>query len=349
MNHPARFTAEGSVPLINCEGTAFTCGEQLGIAWQHALRKNAGRAKGRWTPWWWKGRGGVVADLVETIAPHLVDIHRGLAKGAGIAEELCAPSPITQPLEDCTSFAVHQDQTLDGHAITGQTKDTGQQRTSFYQVVRLRPTDAPGFLTLTYPGELFGYGFGSTGMSLFRNALYVTPQRPGGVLPLDAFGLLALFSHTLEDVIEMARRHGVRTVAHSVAADASGRVVGLEMCQGETEIIKGRDGLYAHANHTVSPRFQSLESDTDAATQRAGASEHRQRRLYELLEQDRGRLTPQLMLRHLSDHANHPLSICCHRDRDYHTTAAVVAEPGRGLLHVTRGPPCQNWPVTYRL
>ena len=64
---------------------------------------------------------------------------------------------------------------------------------------------------------------------------------------------------------------------------------------------------------------------------------------------NRGRLTPQIMLQNLSNHENYPLSICSHRDKEYHTTACVIAEPTRGLLHVARGAPCQNWPVTYKL
>jgi hypothetical protein len=132
-------------------------------------------------------------------------------------------------------------------------------------------------------------------------------------------------------------------------ADPTGRGVGLELCQGEVEVIEGRAGLYAHGNHTVSAKLKHRVTDKDRDEERGGASAHRQSRLYELMEQNRGRLTPQLMFQNLSDHANFPLSICSHRSEEYHTSAAVVVEPSRGLLHVTRGAPCQNWPTTYRL
>lgn len=349
MNRPARFSPEGEVPFLNIEGTAYECGLQLGIAWYHALRENAALARDWWTPWWWKGRGGKAADLVEKIAPHLVDIYRGMAEGAGIDESVCGYARIAAPREACTSFGVHKDLTTDGAAISGQTKDTSLGRTYFYQVLRLKPKDAPGFLTLTYPGELLGHGFAETGMSLFRNTLYVTPTQRGGALSFDAFGLLTLLARDLDSAIAMTRSHGVRLVAHAAVADASGRTVGFELCQGDLEIIEARDGLYAHANHAVGASFRPRETESDRVNHQAGASEHRQQRLYELMEPDRGRLTPQLMLRNLSDHANYPQSICCHRERDYHTTACVIAEPTRGLLHVTRGAPCQNWPTTYRL
>lgn len=34
---------------------------------------------------------------------------------------------------------------------------------------------------------------------------------------------------------------------------------------------------------------------------------------------------------------------------DMLTAAAVVAEPVRGKLHVVRGNPCANWPVTFTI
>ncbi|MBI4027242.1 MAG: hypothetical protein HY360_19815 [Verrucomicrobia bacterium] len=355
-----RYSPEGNVPLLSFEGSSFECGQQLGLAWQHSLKLNAAAAKGRWIPWWWKGRGGIAAAMVARVAPHLVDLIRGMAAGAGIDESLCGYSPIAAPLgpehpgmgglESCTSFAIHPDQTLDGHAISGQTKDTGFHRTSFYQVLRLKPNDAPGHLTLTYPGELLGHGFAQTGMSLFRNSLFATPRKKSAAkLSFDAFGLLALFSRRLDDVIEMARRHRVQTVAHITVAEASGQTAGFEFCDGRMQIIPARKGIYAHANHVVGGKLKPLENAGDRKTSAAGASSRRQKRLYELMEQNRGRLTPQIMLQNLSDHENYPLSICAHRDKESHTTACVIAEPTRGLLHVTRGAPCQNWPITYRL
>jgi len=216
-------------------------------------------------------------------------------------------------------------------------------------VLRVKIAYGPGYLTVTYPGEFFGHGFASPGTSVFRNSLFVTTTGTGGELPYDAFGLLALFSKSVDEVAEVAQRHGVRTVGHVSVSEASGRTVGFELCQGRVELINGRNGLYAHSNHTVSPALRALVTEKDTEAERDSASQHRERRLYELMEQERGRLTPQIMLRCLADHAGYPLSICRHHSRRSHTTAAIVVEPSRGLLHVTRGNPCQNWPTTYTL
>ncbi|MBI4023594.1 MAG: hypothetical protein HY360_01345 [Verrucomicrobia bacterium] len=97
MKTAHRFAPEGTIPLLSFEGTSFDCGQQLGLAWQHSLKLNANAAKGRWPPWWWKGRGGIAANLVERVAPHLIDLIRGMAAGAGIDESLCGYSPIAAP------------------------------------------------------------------------------------------------------------------------------------------------------------------------------------------------------------------------------------------------------------
>ena len=76
---------------------------------------------------------------------------------------------------------------------------------------------------------------------------------------------------------------------------------------------------------------------------------HRGQQLRERLEADQGRLTPQLAYAALCDHSNFPTGICRHQGQDAWTASAVIVEPVKGLLHVTRGAPCQNWPRTYAL
>ena len=52
----------------------------------------------------------------------------------------------------------------------------------------------------------------------------------------------------------------------------------------------------------------------------------------------------------LADHSRYPRGICRHivgERTDMGTSAAVVAEPAKGRLHVVRGNPCCNWPVSY--
>ena len=78
----------------------------------------------------------------------------------------------------------------------------------------------------------------------------------------------------------------------------------------------------------------------------------RYNRLQELLNKEVdnvGKISPARSLQLLGDHENYPFSICRHNDGDIETTAAVVVEPAKRTLHVVRGNPCMNWPVSYTI
>jgi len=79
-------------------------------------------------------------------------------------------------------------------------------------------------------------------------------------------------------------------------------------------------------------------------------SRFREAHLRKLLNDERGRLTAAKAMMCLADHVGYPHSLCRHLiagEPRFCTTAAVVAEPTKGLLHVTRGNPCANWPASY--
>lgn len=336
----ARITPEGGVPFIDIEGTAAACGVRLGYAWAEALRYEATRMPDGARPWWKLKRFGA---LIDRFAPHLPTLFRGMAEGAGLPEDKVSTQTPVEPRGHCTSFAVQPAATLDGGPLAGQTKDTGGSRVFQYRVLRLKMSDAPSALTLTYPGWLFGHGFVEGGCAIFRNSLYAGEM--DGALPYDVWGLLALHCRSVDEVVEMTRQYGIAGRAHTTVLDAQGGVVGLEMGRGGLGVLKPKKGIYTHGNHVASP--QRLRRFEEYGSRERACSLHRQDRLREQLEADRGRLTAQLAWRALSDHTEYPMSICRHADNN--TTSAVVAEPARGRLHVARGCPCQNWPKTYQL
>jgi len=334
---------EGHVPLVSVEGTAYEAGVQLGYVWKEALTLMARRHEGERRAWWMERR---FEKLILRYAPHLPDLFRGMAKGAGLPpEQISHPAPVERTA-GCTSFALQPRVTLDRIPISGQTKDTGPGRWFQFQVLRLKLTDAPSMLTLTYQGWLFGHGFVEGGCAIFRNSLYV----PGGEgeLPFSVWGLLATHCRCVEDVVELTRRHPIYRSGHCTVADAQGGIVGLELGRGGPGVLRPKGGIYTHANAVVGLKRMQRHEKPEERFNRAN-SLHRESRLRERLAADRGRLTAQLALMAMTDHAGLPGSLCRHQAPHTFTTSAVVAEPTRGLLHVTRGNPCQNWPRTYSL
>ena len=337
---PKRHCPEGVIPLIDVEGTPYDAGVLLGYAWQEALKLTAQKRSSESVPWWADRR---FRKLIDRLAPHLPDLYRGMSKGAGVPEEQVTTPMTRSPL--CTSFAVKPSVTLDGIPISGQTKDTPLSQAFRYQVLRLKLKGAPSALTLTYPGWLFGHGFVQGGCSIFRNSLYAGPGK--GLLPYDIWGLLALHCPTVDEVAEFTREHGVLSPAHCTIADEHGGVIGIEMGKGGIAILKPKRGIYTHANAVVSGNRLRKHEATDEHF--AADSLHREGRLRANLEADAGRLTAQLAYMALCDHVGFPRSVCRHESDSRLTSSAVVAEPTRGLLHVSRGTPCQNWPKTYTL
>lgn len=337
-----RHAPEGAVPLIDVEGSAVECGRYLGHVWAEPIRLFASRCPAQSRSFWKDKR---FRKLVSKHAPHLPDLHQAMAKAAGVSEDQVGARA---PAEDsgCTSFAIQPRAAQDGIPISGQTKDTPVSRIFQYQVLRMKMSDAPSALTLTYEGWLFGHGFVQGGCSIFRNSLYAGDG--DGQLPYPAWGLLALHCESVDQVVQMTRDYGVAFGFHATVADEHGGIVGIEVTRNGTAFLRPKRGIYSHANAVLANKRSAKHEKCGPLFKRKD-SLHRQKRLYDRLTQQRGRLTSQLALIAMVDHDGYPTSLCRHQGPKATTGAAVVVEPTRGALHVTRGPPCQNWPHAYRL
>ena len=336
-----RVNAEGALPEVRCDGTACECGMILGSTWKEALTLGAERARSE-KPWWKDRR---YAKLISRIAPHLPDLYRGMAAGAGLPENSISTRAPDEKGE-CTAFALQPSATLDHGPISGQSKDVSMLRGMQLCVLRAKMTDAPSMLTLTYPGWLFGHGFVQGGTAIFRNSLYV--QTPETGLPFAVWGVLALHCRTVEDVIELVRRYGVQVAGHVSVADERGGVVGIEFGRGGAAFLRPKRGIYTHANCILHNKRLQRQEKEDKIFKRCD-SLNRTACLRDRLEADHGRLTAQLAYGAMCDHAGYPRSVCRHQSRSVMTASVVVVEPLRRLLHATRGLPCQNWPRTVSL
>jgi isopenicillin-N N-acyltransferase-like protein len=250
--------------------------------------------------------------------------------------------------EGCTSFGVSGTVTLDGQPIAGQTKDVGTDAAALYVVLRMRIAGGPTILVLAYPGEVLGLGLWSTGMSLFRNSLYSTGPSARGLAMVE-WCLLALAGSSVHDAVEIAQRHGIAGEGSHTITDSSGAACSVEYNAGGVGVLWAEDGIATHGNHPEAPATREHEDLTWEAGEREN-SRYRMHGLWRLLDIERGRLTAQRAMMALADHTYYPMGICRHwieGQPNAETVAAAVAEPTLGRLHVVRGQPCSNWPVTY--
>ena len=346
-----RARQDEGIPELRVRGTALEAGEQLGAAWARALQAEADTRPAGRTPWW---RHPLYARLVEQYAPHLPDLYRGMARGAGVPEDrvttgvpMAGAEQPSSPGGGCTSFAIAPGATLEGRPISGQTKDVSWQRGQQFQVLALEMDDSPHeALTLTYPGWLFGHGFVAGGCALFRNSLFV--ESPDRGMPYGVWGMLALHCPSVEEVMQLTRDYGVAQSFHVTVADEAGDLVGIEHGRTATDFLGLGQGIYVHANGVVRhPELLAIEADD--ANFRREDSRGRCQALQGNLEANQGRLSAPLCYAALMDHTGYPVSVCRHQSEAAMTSAAVIAEPVQRRLHVARGPVCQNWPRTHIL
>ncbi len=335
-----RAVPEGAVPLLSVQGSAYDCGRQYAelvaeLYPGHRRYLDALDDQLHMAP--------DVAKLFSDLAPHLEDVYRGMRDAAGPSQ---GQSDDEAPA-GCTSFGVSGQVTLDGAPISGQSKDTSAAKAMQYIVLRMRIAAAPTILTLAYPGEVLGYGMWTTGTSLFRNSLYSTAAAETG-LPMSQWGVLALAGESVGQAAELATRFGIRGSGNCLISDSAGRSVSVEFNAGGVSLLPARDGVCTHANHAEGENTSPFARDRGEPLN--SNSLYRMHGFYDLLAAERGRITPQRALMCLADHTQYPRGLCRHiigDNRDRGTSAVIIAEPTRGKVHVVRGNPCCNWPVTY--
>ncbi len=347
-----RLVPEGTVPVAAFEGTAEECGRQFG---EFTLEKYPGyRRQVDNAHRWFTGLSSLETKLLESGVPHILDLYRGLTDVCGppVAE---AQAP-TDGVWGCTSFGLSGSVTLDGHPISGGTRDVHMDKAYHHVVLRMRIKGAPAILMHTYPGNVLGLmGFWSTGMSIFSNSLYSSQEATDG-LASATWGYLALAGSSAQEAAEIAEKHGLLGSGNCLVSDPDGISLSVEHNGGGVSFIPAREGIATHANHPEGEKTAPLEPEEYATMETneaaRGDSRYRMHGLWDLFHAERGRLTAQKAMYILSDHTHYPLGICAHMINDNPergTTAAIIAEPSRGLLHATRSNPCSNWPVTFGL
>lgn len=338
-----RQISEGVIPLINVEGKGRDCGYEYGrlMLERYPHYTNYFHMALRL----WTNPDKTVLRLFEKYAPHIVDVYKGILEAV---KKTSLVVPTNNKVENCTSFSVSPNFTLDNIPISGQNKDTGINSIELYIILRMKVEDAPTILTLAYPGEILGYGMWSTGMTIFRNSLHSIGNQDG--LDMQLWGILALAQNNVHDAAELALKYGLRESGNVLISDKSGCSVNVEFNRGGVNVIEAKDGISVHANHPVGTDTFAYE-DYPNTTEKEN-SRFRMKHLRELLHAEKHRLTSQKAMQLLANHDEYPLGICRHiinNEPTTFTTAAIVADPTHGLLHVSRGNPCCNWPVSYKI
>jgi isopenicillin-N N-acyltransferase like protein len=351
-------------PLVEVSGTHHEMGCQIGEARREQVQHSIENAHVLLEQSYdsleltWKGariQARKYLPFAEERYPQYIDEMQGVAQGANVTFDdvmvLNAMEAVTMDalhLTRCTSFAVNEERTADGHVLLAHNEDWLPEDENDVYVVSAKPKEEPPFLAMTYGGLLPNVGFNAYGIAQLIDSVYPTDSRIG--IPRLVVARAVLASRRLSGAL------GRTLISHRAAgynhllADEHGELYAIEVSARKFDILYGTDGYMVHTNHYLSPPMKEIESDPEELI----SSRVRYFRANRLLRQNSTH-TIKTLQSIQKDHVNLPNSICNHNiagidplDRES-TISAMVIDLTAREMHIAWGNPCQNSYHTYHL
>jgi isopenicillin-N N-acyltransferase like protein len=341
--------------LFRVEGTHREMGRQHGEQASKQIRAHVeliGRSRDKV-----RAQAARFKPLFEQYCPHLLDEINGLAEGAGITLEEALAVNIRAELgkaasEGCTTYVIGRRGTANHQILIGQNSDMGKTSIDLGYILHLKPKSKAQVLIWTFGGMIGYHGMNSAGMAIFENALSDGGEVPRGRFALPHYPVkrMILESSSVETALGLFEKIPVASNKNYVMCDGSGAILDVETTTAGREILKDKGaGFLAHSNHFVGGKYANKETEDALVVD----SRKRFDRIHQLIGADFGSLTVDRMKAHLSDHSNHPVSICRHAETaapgSMRTVASMIAEPAARRMHVALGNPCNSRYVTYSM
>ncbi len=360
-NTPAHNAAP---PLIEISGTHREMGCQIGEARREQIQHSIANAHVLIDQSYdqleltWDGariQARKYLPFAEERYPQYVDEMRGIAEGANLAFDdimvLNAMEAVTTDalhLTRCTSLAVNEQRTADGHILAAHNEDWVPEDEDDVFVVSAKPKDEPPFLAMTYGGLLPNVGINAYGIAQLIDSVYPSDSRIG--IPRLVVSRAVLASRRISGAIKRTLiPHRAAGYNHLIIHE-SGEMYSIEVSARRFDIHHGTDGYLVHTNHYLSSYMKEIESDPEELI----SSRVRFFRANRLLREGANHTIKSLQAIQ-KDHVNLPNSICNHNisgtdplDREKTINALVIDVTAREM-HICWGNPCQNAYHTYHL
>jgi isopenicillin-N N-acyltransferase-like protein len=291
----------------------------------------------------------------EEVFPQFVEEARGIAEGAVISfDEVWTLNcyegltEVRQQMWGCTSIAVRDDMTADGHVWMAHNEDWTSVDKDHVYLIRARPDDGPAFIGMTYGPLLVNIGLNAEGIGVAIDSVYPTDGRVG--VPRILSSRAVLNARTIGQAIR-ACVPKLRAGGYCyLLADANGELYSVETSATTHVILYGEGGWLVHTNHYLSPKMQAMEEPGAYSS-----SNVRMNRARRLLRRQLGHVTAQSLEALLRDHVNYPDSICSHEDPEDApherecTLVSLVMDLTERVMWAAPGPPCQGQYQAHRL
>jgi isopenicillin-N N-acyltransferase-like protein len=296
---------------------------------------------------------------VEQYSVDMAEELRGIAEGSNMSPAQImlinargeVPHRIgggSAPWEGCTTIAVEKERASAGVGLVGQNWDNDDEMRPFSLVIKRRPTGKPANMTWGQPGLIAYMGLNDAGLGVALNAIPGSMNVDGLPWYFTVRGVyeatdIASVNEAI-DRMDRARPGNLGMITREGAVD-------FEVVAGKQRMVRGDDdGLMVHTNHCLHPDLTALNENTTLY----GQTFDRKTRSHSILDTKTGKVGVDDVKAILSDHENHPTSICRHpndhpESGSDRSVVSMIAEPDAGRMHVTNGNPCENPYEVYEL
>lgn len=287
--------------------------------------------------------------------PQYVEELLGIAEGAQLEFDDMAVLNVMEAvtmdalhLAKCTSMAVNDERTADGHVLVAHNEDWMPEDEQDVYVLHATPDDEPPFLAMTYGGLLPNIGFNAYGIAQCCDSVYPNDSRIG--IPRVFASRAVLAARTPAEALgSMLVTHRAAGYNHLLAHE-SGELYNVEVSARRFAILYAEDGYLAHTNNYLDRQMQAIESEPDELL----STRVRYFRALRLLKGVDLHSVKSLQAIQ-RDHVNFPNSICNHAVEDLvlmdreKTINALVIDLTARAMHLAWGNPCENQYHTYYL
>jgi isopenicillin-N N-acyltransferase like protein len=351
-------------PLIRISGTHREMGRQFGEATRKQVEHSVENARNLLQMAYaelaltWEGaqiQARKFMPFSQERYPQYVEEMLGMSEGAKVAFEdlavLHAMEAVTMDalhLSRCTSFAVNEQRTADGHVLGAHNEDWLPEDEDDVVVIHATPKEDPPYLAMTYGGLLPNIGFNAYGIAQFCDSVYPTDSRIG--IPRIIVSRAVLAAKTPGEAIRSALMpHRAAGYNHLIVHE-SGEIYNVEVSSRKFAILYGENGYLVHTNNYLDETMKTIEKDPEELI----SSRVRYFRALRMVkhEESHSIKTLQSILR---DHVNFSNSICNHAidikdplDREKTINSLVIDLTSREM-HLAWGNPCKNPYHTYHL
>ncbi len=351
-------------PLVRVSGTHREMGRQIGEACKKQVQHGVENGRNLVADAYqqleltWAGaqiQARKYLPFAQERYPQYVDEMMGIAEGADVGFEdlvvINAMEAVTMDalhLTRCTSMAVNDERTADGHVLLAHNEDWVPEDEDDVFIVLANPKNDPPFLAMTYGGLLPNIGFNAYGIAQLCDSVYPNDSRIG--TPRTVVSRAVLASKTPDEAIRHMLSAQRAAGYNHLLVHESGELYSVEVSAWRFGILYGDDGYIVHTNHYLSENMQQVEREPEDLV----ASRVRYFRALRLIKRE-DQHTIKTLQSIQRDHVNFSNSICNHSidasnplDREKTVNAMVIDLTAREM-HIAWGNPCENPYHTYHL